>query len=288
MNNIVCKKYERVFRYNPDFPIRIFSEKQQDCGPHTHEFMELVFITGGEAVYYTGLSGREPIRRGDVFVIPPEGVHAYYECRDLCLINLLFDPKQLPLPLLELYNHPGYKQMFLPDYKHFEAGYGYPKLTLPENKFHELEEILQHFIDTEELNSAGRNCCRLGFFMVILSCLCDLWQNYRTTAPPPVLDIGKVIQYLNKNFTKPLYLDDLTRLTAMSKNTLLRHFSRSMGYSPMEYVLHLRLTYAASMLSNTNASIGEVAMQAGFNDAGYFSRAFKKAYGTSPAKYRKL
>ncbi len=284
--NIPRKKYETVFRFNPDFPIRIFCEKQRDCGPHTHEFMELVFITGGEADYYTGLSEHEPIRRGDVFVIPPDGVHGYHKCRDLRLINLLFEPKQLPLPLLELYNHPGYKQMFLPDYKHFEAGHGYPRLTLPEDKFQELEEILMHFVKTEYVDSAGRNCCRLGFFMVVLSRLCDLWRDYHTIAPPPVLDIGKVIQYLNKNFAKPLYLDDLTKLTAMSRNTLLRHFSRSMGYSPMEYVLHLRLTYAASMLSNTNSSIGEIATQAGFPDAGYFSRAFKKNYGISPAKYR--
>lgn len=58
------------------------------------------------------------------------------------------------------------------------------------------------------------------------------------------------------------------------------------GYRCIDYLLHLRLERAQTLLSNTRFSINEVARQAGYPDQNYFSSQFNKRIGISPSQYR--
>lgn len=283
---IYVMKQEKSFPQTPKFKLRGFFEHQKDIPEHLQEFLEVVFVLDGRANHYTPPSGMEEIRRGDILVIPTNGTHGYYDTENLEIFNLLFVADQLPLPLLELYSHPGYKYLFAHDLKFFEQAGRYPRMTLPEDKFTEVEEYLRRFIQVQELASPGRNCGMLGMLMLILSRLCDNWKSLCGKPPELPLEASKIIAYLNENYNRPLSLTELAKLTAMSKNTLLRHFKRTFGRSPMEYVLHLRLAIAATLLLNTTLRIGEIAERVGIKDSSYFTRIFKKKHGCTPEEYR--
>lgn len=275
-----------AFRLTLNFLLRGFFEHQKDYPAHFQEFLEVVFVLGGRGMHYTPPSGMEEIGRGDILIIPMDGTHGYYDTKNLEIFNLLFVADQLPLPLLELYSHPGYKYLFAHDLEFFEQTGRYPRMTLPEDSFSEFEDLLHHFISVQDNDSPGRNCGMLGMLMLILGRLCDNWKSLCGEPPEVPLEASKVIAYLNENYNRQLSLDELARLTAMSKNTLLRHFKRTFGRSPMEYVLHLRLATAATLLLNTTLRIGEIAERVGFNDSSYFTRIFKKKHGCTPEEYR--
>lgn len=57
--------------------------------------------------------------------------------------------------------------------------------------------------------------------------------------------------------------------------------------SPLEYIISVRLKNAERLMIHTELSVEECALNSGFASLGYFSRVFKKAYGISPAKYRR-
>ena len=58
--------------------------------------------------------------------------------------------------------------------------------------------------------------------------------------------------------------------------------------SPMNYLSHCRLSHAAHMLKNNlTISITDLALDLGFANSQYFSRCFKKQFGTPPLKWRK-
>lgn len=275
-----------AFRLTLNFLLRGFFEHQKDYSAHFQEFLEVVFVLSGRAMHYTPTNGMEEIGRGDILIIPMNGTHGYYDTENLEIFNLLFVADQLPLPLLELYSHPGYKYIFAHDLKFFEQAGRYPRMTLPEDKFTEFEEYLRCFVQVQDITSPGRNCGMLGMLMLILSRLCDNWKSLCGKQPALPLEASKVIAYLNENYNRPLSLTELAKLTAMSKNTLLRHFKRTFGRSPMEYVLHFRLATAATLLLNSTLRIGEIAERVGFNDSSYFTRIFKKKYGCTPEEYR--
>ena len=64
-------------------------------------------------------------------------------------------------------------------------------------------------------------------------------------------------------------------------------FREVMGISPGQYHLNLKLEKAGQMLQNTNLSIEEIALKAGFESLFHFSRIFKKKMQVSPSEYRK-
>ena len=49
----------------------------------------------------------------------------------------------------------------------------------------------------------------------------------------------------------------------------------------------MRLKRSAQLLEDTQMTVSEIAYQAGFSDAGYFSVCFKKHYGISPTEFKK-
>ncbi len=59
------------------------------------------------------------------------------------------------------------------------------------------------------------------------------------------------------------------------------------GMSPNDYIRKARMEAAAELLINTNLTAAEVAYKVGFEDQYYFSKSFKKYFGTPPSKYRK-
>jgi AraC-like DNA-binding protein len=55
----------------------------------------------------------------------------------------------------------------------------------------------------------------------------------------------------------------------------------------MHYLAHWRMQVAAQKLRGTNASLAQVAELVGYDSEAAFSRAFKRAFGSSPATWRR-
>ncbi|HEU0205022.1 MAG TPA: helix-turn-helix transcriptional regulator, partial [Burkholderiaceae bacterium] len=66
-----------------------------------------------------------------------------------------------------------------------------------------------------------------------------------------------------------------------------RRFEAATGMAPLEYVHTLRLEEAKQMLEAGDAPIEAIANEVGYEDAGFFSRLFKRHVNLTPAHYRK-
>ena len=285
MKNLAYHKTgERIFRFDPNFPLRVKEELPQVVtARHQHEFCECIFVTRGCGKHQSEDHASVPIRRGDVLVIPVGGHHAYTEASDdLDIINLMFDTSHLPPILMELYSRPNYKQIFLRDHRSF-GEQDFPMTRLDEPIFCEIETMLGYLARTGA--TAGNHCYKLGLFMAVLSRLCEVWK-VRSDENVIPLDIPKLTAYLESNFQQEIYLDDLAKRSGMSRATLLRHFHAALGVTPMIYLRNLRLRHAAELLLKTDLNLKEIADQSGFARMPYFFKAFKDCYGVSPLEYR--
>ena len=93
---------QSLFSKDTQFPLRGFFYMQNDMPPHQQEFNEVTFILKGEALHYTEPGGWEKTCAGDIWIIPPGGIHGFQKTKKLQIFNLLFVADQLPVPLLEL------------------------------------------------------------------------------------------------------------------------------------------------------------------------------------------
>jgi len=58
------------------------------------------------------------------------------------------------------------------------------------------------------------------------------------------------------------------------------------GITLRQYIINYRLKLAKRMLENTQKSVAEIAEEAGFTDASYFTKSFKASVGMTPKEYR--
>ena len=94
-------------------------------------------------------------------------------------------------------------------------------------------------------------------------------------------------RYLQEKLALPISLSALASHYQLSERTLSRRFHRASGTTPWQYLLHLRMTEAATLLKGTNLSVTQIAVEVGIADSAHFARQFKKANGLTPTAYRK-
>lgn len=98
--------------------------------------------------------------------------------------------------------------------------------------------------------------------------------------------ILKVKNFITKNYMDELRLPELASLAGMSSSAFSRFFKLHTGRNISEYIIDLRLGYAARMLVDTAKSISEIGFDCGFNNLSNFNRIFKKKKGCSPSEFR--
>jgi AraC family transcriptional regulator len=101
------------------------------------------------------------------------------------------------------------------------------------------------------------------------------WQARRTLA------------YIEANLASKMDIDDLADVVALSRSHFSRAFKRSVGLSPMEYVVVRRVERAKTMISGTTEPLAEVALACGFADQAHLNRRFRDIVGISPGRWRR-
>ncbi|OZB92244.1 response regulator [Paenibacillus sp. XY044] len=98
---------------------------------------------------------------------------------------------------------------------------------------------------------------------------------------------NRMINYINQHFEQKLYLKDLSSQFFINQVYCCQLFRKNLGKTFSEYVSELRIKKARELLRQTDLSIEEVAIKAGYVDYYYFNKVFKKHCGMTPTKFRK-
>jgi AraC-like DNA-binding protein len=99
--------------------------------------------------------------------------------------------------------------------------------------------------------------------------------------------IAKVLDYLHKNYSQPVTLADLVKRSGLSQAQLERRFSKILGYSPIDYLVRVRVRAARELLEQTDRTITDIALAVGFYDHSHFTKTFKQLMACTPFTYRK-
>jgi len=94
-------------------------------------------------------------------------------------------------------------------------------------------------------------------------------------------------ELLHEKFAEHLPLDTIAGSVGIHPAHLARVFRQFHGCTLGEYVRKLRIEFACRRLTNSDISLVEVALAAGFSDQSHFSNTFKRQMGVSPAAFRK-
>jgi AraC-like DNA-binding protein len=106
---------------------------------------------------------------------------------------------------------------------------------------------------------------------------------YRAYSDPVV---GKALRLIHDDPARPWTVAELAAESGVSRAALARRFTELVGEPPMTFLTDWRLSLAADLLLEPDATIGSVAHQVGYSTPFALSTAFKRVRGTSPRQYR--
>ncbi|MDF2669927.1 MAG: AraC family transcriptional regulator [Paenibacillus sp.] len=94
-------------------------------------------------------------------------------------------------------------------------------------------------------------------------------------------------EFMAQHYQEPLTLEQLAQLAGLSVSHYSRLFKKYIGYSPIDFLTHLRMDRAKELLVLSDYRLKSIAASVGYVDEFYFSRIFKKVIGFSPRDYAK-
>jgi AraC family transcriptional regulator len=98
--------------------------------------------------------------------------------------------------------------------------------------------------------------------------------------------IQKTVDFIEENLSEEIKIEMLANIAGLSQFYFQRLFKRLVKRPVNEYIKLRRLARASEALLDKNMRIIDVALDFGFSSHETFSRAFKDAYGITPAEFR--
>jgi AraC-like DNA-binding protein/CheY-like chemotaxis protein len=100
-------------------------------------------------------------------------------------------------------------------------------------------------------------------------------------------EIARAMSHIDGNFKKEMSLESVAAYISISASYFSRMFKKEVGVNFLQYLTKKRLEYAKQMIAQTDRSMLEIAIEAGFNEQNYFGKVFKRYTGQTPLEYKR-
>ncbi|GAA3615327.1 AraC family transcriptional regulator [Flavivirga amylovorans] len=139
------------------------------------------------------------------------------------------------------------------------------------------------------------NFDRLVMFMKILGILADdkhyqtlCSEGYHKASFTNKGNLNSVLEYLIHNFQNEISLDEIAKISNMSKSSFCRFFKKVNGKTFTQYLNNIRVGYACKLFhEKSDKSISQVCYSSGYGNLSHFNRQFKNIMGVTPSEYLK-
>ena len=105
------------------------------------------------------------------------------------------------------------------------------------------------------------------------------------TVNPHVMEM---LRYIELHISSPITLSDLSAHVYLSREHTAHIFKKETGKTVTEYVNRRKMLLAKELLEGGEMSLTEIAQNLGFENYSYFSRVYKKTFGESPKKAKRI
>ncbi len=249
---------------------------------HWHSEVEFVFIEKGTAEFLVG-SGRYVLTEGTGIFINSQVIHRFEASESVIIPNIVFSPSLLSAEDSLIYRK--YIQPLLDS--SVECLIFSPEVPWQKDV---LKNLLSVF-DVQETESISE----IKTIELLLKIWETVYENANISESIPAAkatahtqaQLQIMMQYIHKNYSEHITLDDIAQTVSVSKSSALNIFNKYLRISPVSYLINYRLKRAAKLLASTDNSIYSIASNTGFENAGYFCRSFKELFGVTPSEYRK-
>lgn len=251
-----------------------YCEPSHRFGPNKRESYVLHIIKEGKGVLEINKNKYE-LGPGDAFVIPP-GKEAWYEA-----------DKDDPWSYMWI-GFAGIRA----DECIGSAGFNVRNPVRRINCVEKINEYIDQMLEAYQLSYANE-LKRNGFLNLALSVLIEdyhqnpeEWGGSMVHPYPGSVYVKHAMEYITNHYNERLRINELADFIGVNRSYLTSSFKKSIGCSPQEFLVDLRMKKAKSLLKKSDMTVSAVASAVGYADQLAFSKAFKRYCGMSPRMYK--
>ncbi|NBJ89486.1 AraC family transcriptional regulator [Acutalibacter sp. 1XD8-36] len=278
---------ETAYHGNEEYPFQYYEEDiwQFDfhcIDWHWHSEIEFVFVKKGTAQFLVG-GKRYVLTSGMGIFINTKAIHRFEASESVIIPNIVFLPD-----LLSSKESLIYRKYIWPI---LNSNIDCFVLTPNVNWQNTVLNLLLSVFSAQKTT----NSHEIKTVELLLKLWTVLYENVEIKEDSSVSEVSArttaqlqiMMQYIHKNYSDHISLDDIAKTVSISKSSALNIFNKYLNTSPINYLVNYRLKRAARLLTNTDNSIFLIAQATGFENVGYFCRKFKKLFQLTPSEYRK-
>lgn len=244
---------------------------------HCHQNIEISYVISGTATYNVNNSIYK-LKKGDFLIFNPGVYH-----------------EEMLSPGEEVHElHLGIDNIYIDGLpKNYLLKENSPSLVRLEKYGDEFHHIINEIVTEMNNNQPGFDILLKSYCMrLIVLLLRETYCDGEKQKPSPLsfksseksTIVRTIIAYMNNNYNEDISLDKMAKATYLSPVYISKIFKEETGYSPINYLISIRLQKSRQLLESGNISVKEAAERVGYKDAYYFSKLFKKYYGFSPSR----
>ena len=259
---------------------------------HWHDCLEITCIRSGQADYF--VDGRTySMAEGDVIIFNNLEPHGWEvggsgpkaEARASALVAV-FSP-ELVAEGASLFDRE-YLRPF------YERGSNFRNM-LPSGD-EGVERITALLKEADGEFGAKESGYRLMIKAIVLQILTLLQRNYSRGSGPAEMPearrrslerIERALDFIQNSYERDISLADAAREAGMSPHYFSAYFKKATGSTFVEHLCRLRVLKARQLALDTDRTLVDIAMEAGFNNMANFYRAYRRILGESPSEVRR-
>lgn len=167
-------------------------------------------------------------------------------------------------------------------------GLGFVDFIYEKNVVNEkIEKIFHQLLGAAKDPLYGDEHCSVLIYEYIM-CIRQALMEHKKYGGHGDKDIlQRAVIYMNENYASDITLEELARISGVTKQHFCRVFKEQMRMRPMEYLARRRMASARNLLLTTEKSIAEIGKAVGYDNPTYFGMVFKKYEGITPTDCRK-
>lgn len=149
-------------------------------------------------------------------------------------------------------------------------------------------QMIRHTVNFPEIN-AHDFLMRRGMLSLILARVIEE-SDSETRSGTDLYSLSYAdyaVRYIQLHFQEKVRIGKLAEHIGISRSYLVKVMKDNVGMSPQEYLMKVRMEFAAHCIVHSEDSIRDVALRCGYDDSLAFSKAFKSYYGMSPSEARR-
>ena len=263
-----------------DFYISRIDRPQEALRLHSHGYYQIYYIRRGKLIHHLQ-NGTAALIAGDVFILPPDLAHFIentpegVEFYSLSFMPGYYSPEKESNRLL---------LDFLLFLKRQPRENVQTKISLSYGDAAFAEALMSRILTEFEGQEAGKDELIRSCLSALLSLFARVY--FEKSTPSLSAETGRelvmhCIEYIKVHFNDRITLEEMTRLSSLSKASFCSYFKSLTGQTFKEYLNRIRIEKAAEMI-RSGEKVTAAALASGYDDFSTFYRNFKKIKGVSP------